>query len=161
MLLPPAVRILSSSTCVGLRYGHTIRYSGFSWQLEYSTSLLLFATLHVFRLYGGFAFRTPTPLAPVSSFPGCFVHLRPHSSDIVWYRNLNLLSIDYVFRPRLTTDLPRADQLYSGNLRYSAWRIPTSISLLIPAFSLLNAPRLLPVPLLCPKNAPLPILSDS
>ncbi len=39
--------------------------------------------------------------------------------------------------------LPRADQLYSGNLGYSAWRIPTSISLLIPAFSLPNTPRLL------------------
>ena len=43
----------------------------------------------------------------------------------------------------LGPDLPRADQLYSGNLGYSAWRIPTSISLLIPAFSLLSTPRLL------------------
>ena len=43
----------------------------------------------------------------------------------------------------LGPDLPRADQLYSGNLRYSAWRIPTSISLLIPAFSLLKNPQLL------------------
>ena len=57
----------------------------------------------------------------------------------------------------LGPDLPRADQLYSGNLRYSAWRIPTSISLLIPAFSLLSTPRLLPVPLRRPKNAPLPM----
>ena len=43
----------------------------------------------------------------------------------------------------LGPDLPRADQLYSGNLGYSAWRIPTSISLLIPAFSLLKSPQLL------------------
>ena len=43
----------------------------------------------------------------------------------------------------LGPDLPRADQLYSGNLRYSAWRIPTSISLLIPAFSLPVTPLLL------------------
>ena len=43
----------------------------------------------------------------------------------------------------LGPDLPRADQLYPGNLGYSAWRIPTSISLLIPAFSLLNTPQLL------------------
>ena len=57
----------------------------------------------------------------------------------------------------LGPDLPRADQLYSGNLGYSAWRIPTSISLLIPAFSLLNAPPLLPVWLRCLKNAPLPM----
>ena len=56
----------------------------------------------------------------------------------------------------LGPDLPRADQLYSGNLRYSAWRIPTSISLLIPAFSLLNSPLLLPVQLRSVKNAPLP-----
>ena len=57
----------------------------------------------------------------------------------------------------LGPDFPRADQLYSGNLGYSAWRIPTSISLLIPAFSLLNAPRLLTVTLQRPKNAPLPM----
>ena len=58
----------------------------------------------------------------------------------------------------LGPDLPRADQLYSGNLGYSAWRILTSISLLIPAFSLLNSPLLLPVQLRPVKNAPLPIL---
>ena len=57
----------------------------------------------------------------------------------------------------LGPDLPRADQLYSGNLRYSAGRILTFLSLLIPAFSLLNSPRLLPVPLRPVKNAPLPI----
>ena len=56
----------------------------------------------------------------------------------------------------LGPDFPRADQLYPGNLRFSAWRIPTSISLLIPAFSLHNSPRLLTVPLLRVINAPLP-----
>ena len=56
----------------------------------------------------------------------------------------------------LGPDLPRADQLYSGNLRYSAVRIPTSLSLLIPAFSLRYSPRLLPVPLRRVSNAPLP-----
>ena len=56
----------------------------------------------------------------------------------------------------LGPDLPRADQLYPGTLRYSATRIPTSFSLLIPAFSLLKNPRLLPVPLRLFKNAPLP-----
>ena len=57
----------------------------------------------------------------------------------------------------LGPDLPRADQLYSGNLRYSAGRILTFLSLLIPAFSLLKSPQLLPVLLLPFKNAPLPI----
>ena len=57
----------------------------------------------------------------------------------------------------LGPDLPRADQLYPGNLGYSAKRILTSFSLLIPAFSLLIAPLLLPVQLLRHKNAPLPM----
>ena len=61
----------------------------------------------------------------------------------------------------LGPDLPRADQLYPGNLRYSAWRILTSISLLIPAFSLLNAPHLLTVMLRRLKNAPLPITKSN
>ena len=61
----------------------------------------------------------------------------------------------------LGPDLPRADQLYSGNLRYSAERILTSLSLLIPAFSLLISPQLLTVLLRPFKNAPLPIFSDS
>ena len=43
----------------------------------------------------------------------------------------------------LGPDLPRADQLYSGNLGYSAVRILTLLSLLIPAFSLPITPLLL------------------
>ena len=57
----------------------------------------------------------------------------------------------------LGPDLPRADQLYSGNLGYSARRILTFFSLLIPAFSLLKSPQLLSVLLRRLKNAPLPI----
>ena len=57
----------------------------------------------------------------------------------------------------LGPDLPRADQLYSGNLGYSAVRILTLLSLLIPAFSLLKSPQLLPVLLHPFKNAPLPM----
>ena len=61
----------------------------------------------------------------------------------------------------LGPDLPRADQLYSGNLGYSAARILTLLSLLIPAFSLLSSPHPLPVMLHSPKNAPLPTLTSS
>ena len=43
----------------------------------------------------------------------------------------------------LGPDLPRADQLYSGNLGYSAAGILTLLSLLIPAFSLHDSPLLL------------------
>ena len=60
----------------------------------------------------------------------------------------------------LGPDLPRADQLYPGNLGYSAERILTFLSLLIPAFSLPETPQLLSVLLLPACNAPLPILSD-
>ena len=74
---------------------------------------------------------------------------------------LNLLSIGYASLPLLNSDLPRADQLYSGNLGYSAARIPTLLSLLIPAFSLLSSPHPLPVMLRSPKNAPLPTLTGS
>ena len=62
-------------------------------------------------------------------------------------------SLDLALGP----DLPRADQLYSGNLGYSAWRIPTSISLLIPAFSLPVPPPPLPGRLRRRRNAPLPV----
>ena len=61
----------------------------------------------------------------------------------------------------LGPDLPRADQLYSGNLGYSAGRILTFLSLLIPAFSLLKSPQLLTVLLRSFKNAPLPTLAGS
>ena len=62
-------------------------------------------------------------------------------------------------RPRLALgpDLPRADQLYPGILGYSAKRIPTSFSLLIPAFSLPGAPQCLPALLPRPGDAPLPM----
>ena len=57
----------------------------------------------------------------------------------------------------LGPDFPRADQLYSGNLGFSAGRILTFLSLLIPAFSLPVPPRALPVTLRRDGNAPLPL----
>lgn len=61
----------------------------------------------------------------------------------------------------LGPDFPRADQLYPGNLGYSAGRILTFLSLLIPAFSLRYRPQLFSVLLPPVSNAPLPIISDS
>ena len=68
-------------------------------------------------MHGGFACRTGTPLAPVFPFPALLPFLCPHSSDISWYRNLNLLSIGYVFRPRLR---PRLTQGRSA-LPWKPW----------------------------------------
>ena len=62
------------------------------------------------------------------------------------------------FALTLGPDLPKEDQLYFGNLRYSAEKILTSLSLLIPAFSLPNSPLLLTVQLRRVRNAPLPSL---
>ena len=61
----------------------------------------------------------------------------------------------------LGPDFPRADQLYSGNLGYSAGRILTFLSLLIPAFSLQYPPQLLTVLLRRIFNAPLPTIISS
>ena len=111
---------------------------------------------HVFRLVSGFASLPPTPLAPVFPFP---VVLSPCVPTVLSYRSTGISTCCPSATPlglALGPDLPRADQLYSGNLGYSAGRIPTFLSLLIPAFSLLNRPRLLPVPLHPVNNAPLP-----
>ena len=67
-----------------------------------------FAPRHTFGLYSGFANCTPLTLAPVFPFPAYTFHMRPHSSVYMWYRNLNLLSIDYVFRPRLRSRLTQS-----------------------------------------------------
>ena len=50
---------------------------------------------------------------PWIPFQGSTFHMRPHSSVNTQYRNLNLLSIDYVFRPRLR---PRLTQSRSALL---------------------------------------------
>ena len=104
---PAGLRILSSSTCVGLRYGCMQRNSGFSWRLESHASLLFFAPRHAFGLTGGFSFPSPPALAPVFSFPGHAVLPRPRSSDCIQYRILHLLSIGYAFLPRLRPRLPQ------------------------------------------------------
>ena len=98
---PVGLRILSSSTCVGLRYGQQIHNSGFSWQFAHELPYFKFGPRHIFSSCSGFSYCTDTMLVPVFPFLALAFDLRPHSSDICRYRNLNLLSIDYVFRPRL------------------------------------------------------------
>ena len=140
---PVGLRILSSSTCVGLRYGYISHNSGFSWYmahvLPYSFSvhftsldcMAVFPSILLLRLYRASLSRltlstyVPTVLMIYSTgISTCC----PSATD---------LSL------ALGPDLPRADQLYSGILGYSAGRILTFLSLLIPAFSLLNSPLLL------------------
>ena len=154
---PVGLRILSSSTCVGLRYGYPVNNSGFSWQPAHT--LLYFFSIRVTS-------SDCTPDLPDVLLPR--LHRSFHSRLVlsvcvptVLLQDSTGISTCYPsttsFDLALGPDLPRADQLYSGNLRYSAGRIPTFLSLLIPAFSLLKSPQLLTVLLRPFKNAPLPI----
>ena len=109
----------------------------------------------------GFAWLSATSLAPAFPSAGSASLLR-HS--IIHTVSTGISTCCPSTTPlglALGPDLPRADQLYSGNLGYSAARIPTLLSLLIPAFSLLSSPHPLPVMLHSPKNAPLPTLTSS
>ena len=125
------------------------------------TSLLNFTPHHVFPLPHGFSNAAGTSLAPGS-------HSRlPLSARVPTVLSYHSTGISTCC-PSATTlvltlgpDLPRADQLYPGNLGYSAEKILTSLSLLIPAFSLQDSPPLLTVWLRSVFNAPLPIISDS
>ena len=125
------------------------------------TSLLYFTPHHVFPLPHGFSNATGTSLAPG------FHSRLPLSARVPTVLSYHSTGISTCC-PSATTlvltlgpDLPRADQLYPGNLGYSAEKILTSLSLLIPAFSLQDSPPLLPVWLRSVFNAPLPIISDS
>ena len=140
---PVGLRILSSSTCVGLRYGYSINYSSFSWHrahtLHYFSSLHVTAppyradlpTLRILRLYRFFHSR---------------LVLSPCVPTVLLYCSTGISTCcpsDTYLYLSLGPDLPRADQLYPGNLGYSAGRILTFLSLLIPAFSLQRTPLLL------------------
>ena len=120
------LRILSSSTCVGLRYGLVINNSGFSRQLRFrgfaTISSLHITSLHcmvvlpailLLRLYRFFHSRL------VLSFCVPTVLLYCGTGISTCYPSTT--SFDLALGP----DLPRADQLYSGNLRYSAFKILT------------------------------------
>ena len=104
---PAGLRILSSSTCVGLRYGWRMINSGFSRQPLNVLRYFTFAPVHVSGLLHGFSSAAPSPLLPVLSSPAHTLGLCPHSSVIRQYRNLYLLSIGYVSPPLLRSRLTR------------------------------------------------------
>ena len=154
---PAGLRILSSSTCVGLRYGCHINDSGFSRQslqlLRYSCSLRVTDSDCQTDLPAWLLLRLHRASHSRLSLPSCVPTVLLYDSTGISTCSPSATPFGLALGP----DLPRADQLYPGILGYSAWRIPTSISLLIPAFSLLSTPQLLTKLLLHTKNAPLPI----
>ena len=104
---PVGLRILSSPTCVGLRYGYVQNDSGFSWQwLRELPTLTVSPSARTF--HRGICLPISPRLGPVSSFPALTLPLRPHSSVCTQYWNINQLSIDYAFRPRLRSRLPQS-----------------------------------------------------
>ena len=154
---PVGLRILSSSTCVGLRYGYPVNNSGFSRQpahvLLYLFSIRVTSSDCAPDLPDALLPRLHRSFHSRLTLSVCVPTVLLQDSTGISTCYPSTTSFDLALGP----DLPRADQLYPGNLRYSAGRIPTFLSLLIPAFSLLNRPRLLPVPLRPVNNAPLPI----
>ena len=152
------LRILSSSTCVGLRYGYCTHNSGFSRHIL--LMLRYFCSLHITTLDCIADLPTTLLLSLYRSFHSrlvcstCVPTVLIYNSTGISTCCPSTTDLSLALGP----DLPRADQLYSGNLGYSAGRILTFLSLLIPAFSLLNTPLLLSVQLRCINNAPLPIV---
>ena len=117
-----------------------------------------FAPRHAFGSCSGFAGCTPPSLAPVFPFPAHALPMRPHSSVYMRYRNLNLLSIGYVFRPLLR---PRLTQSRSA-LLWKPWifgREDSHLSLATHSGILSSYPSTAPYrySFVGFKNAPLPI----
>ncbi len=145
---PVGLRILSSSTCVGLRYGPHADDSGFSRR-----------RLRMLRYFFFTPSRACLSARAFLPCPAFSFHRSFHSRPILCRRVPAVLlhggagmftccPSDAPFGLSLGPDFPREDQLYPGNLGYSARRIRASVSLLIPAFSLLIPPPHLSIRLL-------------
>ena len=92
---PVGLRILSSSTCVGLRYGHLSIHQSFSRLTASRTSLLYFSPLR--------------PAQPTAGFRYLQVSFR---FKVRWLRNFYRMCIDYALRPRLSSRLTRGGRTY-------------------------------------------------
>ena len=140
---PVGLRLSASSTCVGLRYGSGNSYSGFSRQCFQLLPYLISVRITCLVPVRGFSSLPPRMLAPAFH---CRLRLQPCVPAVLCHRSTGFSTCPPSptrLRLGLGPGLPRVDQLYPGNLGYPAWMIPTSISLLIPAFSLHGSPPLL------------------
>ena len=101
--------ILYLSTCVGFGTGTRVLPRSFSWRHGVRDSPAL---RPADSRASGYAVpdlprTTPTRLPQVNQCLGSPSRPRPSigQTDSTWYRNINLLAIDYAFRPRLRTRL--------------------------------------------------------
>ena len=117
MLLPPALGFSPHPpvSVYGTGTHETIAAFLGTWLTRFAT----FNSLHITSsdCLADLPTRHLSPLVPVFPFPARALHMRPHSSVHMWYRNLNLLSIGYVFRPLLR---PRLTQSRSA-LLWKPW----------------------------------------
>ena len=137
---PVGLRILSSSTCVGLRYGRLIYTS----QLFSPLSISDFST-------------DVRSLSPRSTNAG--VQISQCVPVLKYFGGHGISTVCASTTPfglALAPGLPGADEPTPGNLRFSAITILTQFSLLIPAFSLEYSPHVLPLVLHPVFDAPLP-----
>ena len=154
------LRILSSPTCVGLRYGHPYNCQ----------RLFLSAWIHMLR-YFNFA-----PHHGSAYRHAYFTTCQPYRLNRLYHQSAHAILLRQRIAhkggtgistscPSPTTsvlglgpDLPWADEPSPGNLGLSTGRFLACLSLLIPAFSLLHRPPLLPLRLLPIHYAPLPLV---
>ena len=111
------LRLLASPTCVG--FGTDTLFStfrSFSRQRRHSEfAKLAFGYLTPLRLVCcGFANSTSHGLRPAYSAAGSPDSLRPSITPTRQYRNINLLSIDYAFQPRLRIRLTPGGRTFPG-----------------------------------------------
>ena len=128
---PVGLRILSSSTCVGLRYGRLSIHQSFSRLSASRTSLL-----------------NSVPFAQLNQRLGSAICKCPSDLKFGGYGIFTVCASTTPCGLALAPGLPWADEPSPGNLRLSTARILTLLSLLIPAFSLLPRPQMLSLLLL-------------
>ena len=117
--------------------------SGFSWQCEISCFGTCFPSpSHVRNSLTGFAWPTPSVLgrAPPTARSAYPPASPLHSNDPRWYRNLNLLSIAYAFRPELRSRLTQGGRTFPWKpwvygLRDSHPHLATHANILSPILS--------------------------
>ena len=155
--------ILYLTTCVGLRYGQPdISLEAFLGSMESLTSpnrLAITSQAYELRIC---LQHSPTRLAPAHSTPSARpILLRPPiaTNELVgWYRNINPLSIDYAFRPRLRSRLTLSGLALPQEtlvIRRTGFSPVFRYSCLHSHFC--SAPRCPPVRFARHTNAPLPI----
>ena len=121
---PVGLRILSSPTCVGLRYGLLTRNSGFSRHKLHS---LLYSNFDpsTLRFICGFAYRYTIRFYVLShstlELPSCVPTFLIFTGAGIFTSYPSTTPCGLALGP----DLPREDKLDPGNLGYSAFKILT------------------------------------